>query len=55
MNSNSKVTLLAGICSLGLLGYSPQTLAVNATSMSMAVQQTKKITGTVSDSQGPIS
>ena len=54
MNSNSKVTLLAGICSLGLLGYSPQTLAVNATSMSMAVQQTKKITGTVSDSQGPI-
>jgi TonB-linked SusC/RagA family outer membrane protein len=54
MNSNSKVTLLAGFCSLGLLGYSPQTLAANATTMSMAVQQTKKITGTVSDSQGPI-
>ncbi|MCI1731344.1 MAG: TonB-dependent receptor [Prevotella sp.] len=54
MNSNCKVTLLAGFCSLGLLGYSPQTLAANATTMSMAVQQTKKITGTVSDSQGPI-
>ncbi|WP_434503536.1 SusC/RagA family TonB-linked outer membrane protein [Prevotella sp.] len=54
MNSNCKVTLLAGFCSLGLLGYSPQTLAAKATAMSMAVQQTKKITGTVSDSQGPI-
>lgn len=54
MNSNCKVTLLAGFCSLGLLGYSPQTLAAKATTMSMAVQQTKKITGTVSDSQGPI-
>lgn len=53
MNQTSKVKLLAGICTIGLLGISPQTFAAKATS-SMAVQQSKKITGTVSDQMGPV-
>ena len=54
MNSNSREKLLAGIAALSLLGISPQqTFAAKATS-NLAVQQTKKITGTVTDAMGPI-
>ena len=54
MKQDNKITLLAGICSLALLGFSPQMYATNKAELSMSVQQTKKITGTVSDSQGAI-
>lgn len=50
----SKVTLLAGLCTLTLLSYSPQLHAAGERNLPAAVQQTKKVTGTVSDSQGPI-
>lgn len=54
MNSNSREKLLAGIAALSLLGISPQqTFAAKATS-NLAVQQTKKIIGTVTDAMGPI-
>ena len=56
MNLNcSKEKMLAGICSLFLMGYSPQVMAVSGNNPVPAEQQqTKKITGTVSDAQGPI-
>src|SRR3712207_2326684 len=54
MNPNSKVTLLAGLCSLTMLGYAPHTFAAGAMNTPAIVQQAKKITGTVSDAQGPI-
>ena len=55
MNSKCcKLTLLAGICSLAMLSYSPDTYAARGNNMPMAVQQAKKITGTVSDPMGPI-
>ena len=54
MKQDNKITLLAGICSLALLGFSPQMYATNKAELSMSVQQTKKITGTVYDSQGAI-
>ena len=50
----SKKTLLAGLCSIFLLGFSSQAYAGGGESPLPAVQQTKKITGTVSDVQGPI-
>ncbi len=50
----SKKTLLAGLCSIFLLGFSSQAYAGGGESPLPAVQQTKKITGTVSDAQGPI-
>lgn len=53
MNQTSKITLLAGICTLGLLSISPQTFAAKSVN-SLAVQQSKKITGTVSDQMGPV-
>ena len=47
--------MLAGICSLFLLSYSPQVMAAAGNSPAPAEQQqTKKITGTVSDAEGPI-
>lgn len=55
MNLNfRKTALLAGICSVFSLGYTPQLFAVSSTDTVEAVQQTKKITGTVSDAMGPI-
>ena len=56
MNLNcSKEKMLAGICSLFLLSYSPQVMAAAGNSPAPAEQQqTKKITGTVSDAEGPI-
>ena len=55
MNLNcSKKTLLTGFCSIFLLGYSSQMYAVGGNAPLPAVQQTKKITGTVSDAMGPV-
>ena len=55
MNLNfRKTALLAGICSVFSLGYAPQLFAVSSTDTVEAVQQTKKITGVVSDAMGPI-
>ena len=57
MNLNcSKNTLLAGLCSIVLLGYSPVTYAAEGRSpLPTEVQQAKKkITGTVSDAMGPV-
>ena len=55
MNLNcSKNSLLAGLCAITLLGYSPVMYAGGGESPLPAVQQAKKITGTVSDSQGPV-
>lgn len=50
MNLNfRKTALLAGICSVFSLGYTPQLFAVSSVDTVEAVQQTKKITGVVSD------
>ena len=55
MNLNcSKNSLLAGLCSIMLLGYSPVMYASGGSSPLPAVQQAKKITGTVSDAMGPV-
>ena len=54
MNSKSREKLLAGIAALSLLGISPQQTFAAQIATSQAVQQSKKITGTVVDSQGPI-
>lgn len=48
MNLNfRKTALLAGICSVFSLGYTPQLFAVSSVDTVEAVQQTKKITGVV--------
>ena len=55
MNLNcSKNSLLAGLCAITLLGYSPVAYAAGGSSPLPAVQQAKKITGTVSDAMGPV-
>ena len=56
MNFNcSKNSLLAGLCTIFLLGYSPVTYAAGGSSpLPNEVQQAKKITGTVSDAMGPV-
>ena len=46
--------LLVGLCLIFLLGYSPQLFAADNVSSLSAQQQTKKVTGTVSDSKEPI-
>lgn len=56
MNLNfRKTALLAGICSVFSLGYAPQLFAVSSTDAVEAVQQTKKITGVVSDAMALLS
>ena len=51
----SKNALLAGLCIVALSGYSSSLYAGNSNSPEpTAVQQTKKITGTVSDAMGPV-
>ena len=51
----SKNALLAGLCTVVLSGYSSSLYAGNSISPEpTAVQQTKKITGTVSDAMGPV-
>lgn len=52
--SISKRQLLVGITALSFFGISPQQTFAAKTESSMAVQQSKKITGTIVDSQGPI-
>ena len=54
MNSKSREKLLAGIAALSLLGISPQQTFAAQITTNQAVQQTKKITGTVTDAMGPI-
>ena len=50
-----KNSLLAGLFSITLLGYSPVTYAAEGSSpLPNEVQQAKKITGTVSDAMGPV-
>ena len=51
----SKSTLLAGLCVINLLTYSPMAYAAGGSSpLPTEVQQAKKITGTVSDAMGPV-
>ncbi len=55
MQNCRKNTLLAGLCAITLLGYSPVMYAAGGSSpLPTEVQQTKKITGTVSDAMGPV-
>lgn len=54
MNSKGREKLFAGIAALSLLGISPQQTYAAQITTSQAVQQTKKITGTVTDAMGPI-
>lgn len=49
MNIKSREKLLAGVAALSLLGISPQQTFAARITTSQAVQQTKKITGNVSD------
>ena len=52
-----KTTMLAALCLVMMLSYSPQVLAVTGEGMSPLpndVQQEKKITGVVSDAMGPV-
>ncbi len=49
-----KAVLLVGICSAVSLGYAPSTFAALPADAVETVQQSKKITGTVSDAMGPI-
>ncbi len=49
-----KTALLAGLCSIFSLGFAPQLYATSSPNGVEAVQQTKKITGTVNDEMGPI-
>ena len=49
----SKKTLLAVLFAIGLSGYSSPLHAAGGSSP-LAVQQTKQITGTVSDAMGPV-
>ncbi|MBQ2208360.1 MAG: TonB-dependent receptor [Prevotella sp.] len=55
MNLNcSKNSLLAGLCAIVLLGHSPVIHAAEGSAPLPAVQQAKKITGTVTDAMGPV-
>lgn len=54
MNFKSREKLLASVAALSLLGISPQQTFAAQITTNQAVQQTKKITGNVSDATGPI-
>ena len=54
MNFKSREKLLASVAALSLLGISPQQTFAAQITTNQAVQQTKKITGNVSDAMGPI-
>lgn len=49
-----KTAMLVGVCSVFSMGYSPQLYAKASVDAIETVQQSKKITGTVSDDLGPI-
>ena len=54
MNLNfRKTALLVGVCSVFGMGYTPSLYAASADAVH-AVQQTKKIKGTVTDAMGPV-
>ena len=55
--NDSKKSMLATLCVASMLSYSPQAYAVPGGELSplpAAMQQAKKITGTVSDAMGPV-
>ena len=55
MNQNcKKQSILAGVCSLMLMSYSPQAFALPGLSTPPAVQQAKKVSGVVQDAMGPV-
>ena len=55
MNQKSRKTaLIFGICALLGFGYAPQAHADSAVKSVQTVQQTKKVTGVVSDAMGPV-
>ena len=49
-----KTALLAGACAIVGLCYSPQAMAESAVKSVQAVQQDRKVTGTVVDAMGPV-
>lgn len=51
--NDQRMLLLAGLCSCLSMGYAPQAYAATD-AVQVVQQQTKRITGSVSDSQGPI-
>ena len=55
MNQNfRKTALLAGVCAITGLLWSPQAMADSAVKSVQSVQQTKKVSGTVVDATGPV-
>ena len=55
MNQNcKKQSILAGVCSLMLMSYTPQASALPGLSTPPAVQQAKKVSGIVQDAMGPV-
>ena len=55
MNQNfRKTALLAGVCAIAGLLWSPQAMADSAVKSVQSVQQTKKVSGTVVDATGPV-
>ena len=55
MNQNfRKTALMAGVCAMLGLAYAPNVYADAAVNTVQSVQQTKKVTGTVSDAMGPV-
>lgn len=55
MNQNfRKTALTAGVCAMLGLAYSPNVYADAAVNTVQSVQQSKKVTGTVSDAMGPV-
>ena len=55
MNQNlRKTALLAGVCAVFGLFWSPQAMADSAVNTVQSVQQDRKVTGTVVDAMGPV-
>ena len=55
MNQNfRKTALLAGVCAITGLLWSPQVMAESAVKIIQNVQQTKKVSGTIVDAMGPV-
>lgn len=55
MNQNcKKQTILAGLCSLMLMSYTPGASALPGLSTPPAAQQSKKVSGVVQDAMGPV-
>ena len=55
MNQNlRKTALLAGVCAVFGLFWSPQAKADSAVNTVQSVQQDRKVTGTVVDAMGPV-